>query len=81
METIKKISYLKITAVYLIASALLLLLSWYAFYFPVHQIFDLLGIEFSNLGPIATLSWGVVVILFLLTPAFVLTILLKVFNK
>jgi hypothetical protein len=58
-----------------------LLLSVLAFYFPIMPIYALLDMEFSNLGPIATAAWGLMIDMYLITPIFVYAILLKFLSK
>ena len=61
----------KLTVVYLIALISFVILGYWAFYFPVGPIYSLLDLEFSNLGPIATCSWGIAFDLFIVTPLFI----------
>lgn len=75
---VERISYLRLVVGYVFLVPVCLVFGWFAFYFPIYPIYSMLGLEFSNLGPIATLSWGIVFVLLVLTPAFVITLLLKV---
>jgi len=75
------ITYVRLIVTYVILSIIILVLGWFAFFFPVNQIYSMLNIEFSNLGPIATFSWGVTFVMFIVTPIFVLTLLLKLFQQ
>jgi hypothetical protein len=55
-----------------------LVLSVILFFFPIAPICMSLNIEFSNLGPIATFCWGVMFDIFVLTPAFLILLPLKI---
>jgi hypothetical protein len=59
----------------------MLILSVLTFFFPIMQIYDYLGREFSNLGPIATFFWGVLVDVWVVTPLFVVLLLTKLFRR
>jgi len=72
------ISYVRLIIGYACLVPVSLVLGWFSFYFPVYQIYLMFGLEFSNLGPIATFSWGIVFVLFVLTPAFIVALVLKI---
>ncbi len=68
---IKQLSIPKLIIFYLIAMISFVILGYWAFFFPIGPLYSFLGLEFSNLGPIATCSWGIVFDLFVVTPLFV----------
>lgn len=78
LASVERISYVRLVVSYICLVPISLVLGWVSFYFPVYPIYTMLGLEFSNLGPIATLSWSAVFLLFVLTPAFVLALAFKV---
>ena len=63
---------------YPIGAIAILVLSIILFFFPIAPICMSLNIEFSNLGPIATFCWGVMFDIFVLTPAFLILLPLKI---
>lgn len=75
---VERTSYVRFVVGYICLVPISLVLGWFAFYFPVYPIYSMLGLEFSNLGPIATLSWSMVFVLFVLTPVFVIALAFKV---
>jgi hypothetical protein len=76
-ENIENYSFWKITKIYLLTMLITLIISIVFFFFPVMPICYLLGIEFSNLGPIATAAWGIIFNLLIVTPVFICVIFLK----
>ena len=77
LQWIYRISFLKFIVLYFVTMTCLQILSIAAFYFHIYQIYSLMGKEFSNLGPIATGSWGICLNMFLITPLFVISLILK----
>ncbi len=47
-------------------------------FYPIYQIYESHNMEFSNLGPIVTFCWGVMVDIFVLTPIFLILLSLKI---
>jgi len=78
---LRSILCFRLVIIYVIIVIVSLVVGWFAFYFPVYPLYSVLGREFSNLGPIATFSWGVLFVLFIVTPIFVLALLVKALQK
>jgi hypothetical protein len=51
------------------------------FFFPILPIYERMGWEFSNLGPIATAAWGILFDIFVATPGFIILLIVKVIRK
>lgn len=77
IDRIQKTSFLKIIINYVQIVIFVFGISVLAFFFPILPICYLLGKEFSNLGPIATGVWGAIIDIFVITPAFLAVIVIK----
>lgn len=75
---IQKTSLLKLIVKYIETVILVFGISIFAFFFPILPICYLLGKEFSNLGPIATGVWGAIIDIFVITPAFLAVVIIKI---
>jgi len=67
-----------IMVAYVVVGAVVLVLSIVVFFFPILPICALLDKEFSNLGPIATFVWGLLVDILVLTPVFLIVLSAKI---
>jgi len=56
---------------YLVAIIVIFILGIVAFFFPIMPLSYLLDFEFSNLGPIATGIWAIMIDIFIVTPLFI----------
>ena len=81
MRWLDRISFLRLSGTYLAVLITSPIIGAGLFFFPILQICEMLGWEFSNLGPIATFIWGVMFDLFVATPAFILLLVAKVLRK
>ena len=77
IEWLDATSFLKLLVVYCLASAVVLVCGVLVF-FPVGLVYSMLGKEFSNLGPIATFFWGILFELFVLSPLFLILLVVKI---
>jgi hypothetical protein len=73
-------SFLKLLVVYCLVSAVVLVCGVLVF-FPVLLVYSMLGKEFSNLGPIATFFWGILFELFVVSPLFLILLLVKMIRR
>jgi uncharacterized protein YqhQ len=73
-------SYLKLILTYLVVSVVVIVLGIFIF-FPILLIYSALGMEFSNLGPIATFVWGVLFEIFVITPLFIISFVVKLIRR
>jgi hypothetical protein len=80
-DRIKLMSFSKLFVLFFISIVACLVLSYLAFYFPIAPLYSYLNLEFSNLGPIATASWGVVFDLFVVTPLFLGLLTYRLIHK
>jgi hypothetical protein len=74
---IDRTGFFKLFGVYLLVLAGVFVASVIVFFFPIMPLCWLLGIEFSNLGPIATAFWGILINIFIVTPGFGLVLVAK----
>jgi hypothetical protein len=74
------IGYLKLLGTYCAAIMIVAVLS-FLLAFPLIFIYPLFGLEFSNLGPIATLFYGILFDMFVVTPAFLILFIAKIFRR
>lgn len=70
----------KFFCVYLLVSAIVLILGILLF-FPLLLVYSMLGMEFSNLGPIATFFWGILFEVFVVTPVFLMLLIIKIVRR
>jgi hypothetical protein len=80
IEWLDAASFLKLLLVYCRVSAIVLV-SGVLVFIPVLGIYSILGKEFSNLGPIATFFWGILFELFVVSPLFLLLLLVKMIRR
>jgi hypothetical protein len=73
-------SFLKLIGTYFVVSAIVIVLGIVIF-FPILLIYTALGMEFSNLGPIATFVWGVLFEIFVITPLFIVVFIVKLIRR
>ena len=73
-------SFPKLVLTYCLVSAVVIVLGILIF-FPILLIYSALGMEFSNLGPIATFVWGVLFEIFVITPLFVILFVVKLIRR
>ena len=73
-------SFLKLGGTYCVVSAAVIVLGILIF-FPLLLIYSALGMEFSNLGPIATFVWGVLFEIFVITPLFIILFVVKLIRR
>jgi hypothetical protein len=73
-------SFPKLIVRYLLVSAAVVILGIFIF-FPILLIYSALGKEFSNLGPIATFVWGVLFEIFVITPLFIILMVVKLIRR
>ena len=73
-------SFPKLIVTYLLVSAIVIVLGIFIF-FPILLIYSTLGMEFSNLGPIATFVWGVLFEIFVITPLFIILFVVKLIRR
>ena len=73
-------SFSKLLVTYLLVSAVVIVLGIFIF-FPILLIYSTLGMEFSNLGPIATFVWGLLFEIFVVTPLFAALFLVKLIRR
>ena len=73
-------SFPKLIVTYFVVSAVVLVLGIIIF-FPIILIYSALGMEFSNLGPIATFVWGVLFEIFVITPLFITLFVAKLIRR
>lgn len=78
IDQIQNTSFVKLIVKYVAIMIAIFVLSIFAFFFPILPIYYLLGKEFSNLGPIATGVWGAIIDIFVITPAFIAVIIMKI---
>jgi len=73
-------SFLKLIVTYCLVSVVVVVLGVLVF-FPIVFIWEELGMEFSNLGPIATFFWGVLFEIFVVTPLFFILFIIKIIRR
>ena len=73
-------SFTKLIVTYFLVSAVVIVLGIFIF-FPILLIYSALGMEFSNLGPIATFVWGVLFEAFVVTPLFIILLVVKLIRR
>jgi len=73
-------SFPKLIATYFVVSAVVVVFGIFIF-FPIVFIYSALGMEFSNLGPIATFVWGVLFEIFVITPLFIILFVVKLIRR
>jgi len=73
-------SVVKLGRAYLIVSALVLV-SGVLLFFPILLVYSILGREFSNLGPMATFLWAVLFEVVVVTPLFVVLLVVKIVRR
>jgi hypothetical protein len=73
-------SFLKLIGTYFVVSAVVIGLG-ICIFFPILLIYSALGMEFSNLGPIATFVWGVLFEIFVITPLFIVLFIVKLIRR
>jgi hypothetical protein len=66
---------------YILSLPILVMGGFMAFFFPIMQICEAAGWEFSNLGPIATAMWAFLFWLYVVTPLFVVTVIAKLLGR
>ena len=76
-ERVYNHSYAYIVVHYVAAMIGCFLLGIISFYFPIMPLYMALGLEFSNLGPIATAAWALTFDIFVITPLFIYIIIVK----
>ncbi len=81
INRIIQMSIPKLVISYIVALFIFIVVGYLAFFFPIGPLYSFLNLEFSNLGPIATCSWGVVFDLFVVTPLFIGLLIYKVVSK
>jgi hypothetical protein len=74
------VSFPKLFVVYCLVSVIVVVISIFAF-LPLLLIYSMLGMEFPNLGPIATFVWGVLFDIFVVTPLFFILFIIKIFRR
>jgi len=78
INRIQKASILRLIAYYIAIKIAIFVLGVVLFYFPILPLYSLLGKEFSNLGPIPTGIWGAMVDVVVITPAFLIVVIIKI---
>jgi hypothetical protein len=66
---------------YIVSLPIMVMGGFMAFFFPIMQICEATGWEFSNLGPIASAMWGFILWLYVVTPLFVVTLIAKLVQR
>lgn len=80
-DRIRLMSFSKLLALFFITVVVCPVLGYLAFYFPIAPLYSYLNIEFSNLGPIATASWGAAFDLFVVIPLFLGLLIYKLIHR
>ena len=81
MTWLDRISFLKLIGTYLAVLTASPIVGAILFFFPILPLYALMGWEFSNLGPIATFIYGIMFDIFVVTPAFIVLVIVKWVRK
>jgi hypothetical protein len=81
MNWIDRTSFLRLLAIYVAVMIVSPVVGAFLFFFPNLPVCELMGWEFSNLGPIATFILGILFDIFVATPGFIVATLIKLVRR
>ena len=74
---LKRISPLGLLGLYFAVIIACPIIGAMLFFFPILPLYTWMGWEFSNLGPIATFFWGIALDILVITPTFIILLVVK----